>query len=138
VKESFDFECIVSSNQTFVSSDQCWVVHVGFWCLNPAVTFKYIRNNARSVIVTSATLTPSTSFSSELDTQFAHILHTNHIINFQQQLRISVVSSYENQHLTVTFKQLDDLRLQDALGESVLALLCCIPQGVLCFFPSYG
>jgi hypothetical protein len=24
------------------------------------------------------------------------------------------------------------------LGESVLALLCCIPQGVLCFFPSYG
>jgi Rad3-related DNA helicase len=128
----------VGANQKFVSSDQSWVVCVGFWCLNPAVTFEYIRNNARSVIVTSGTLTPSTSFASELNTHFAHILHTNHIINLHQQVRISVISSYENQPLTVTFKQLDDLRLQDALGESVLALLRCIPQGVLCFFPSYG
>lgn len=117
---------------------QQWVEYVGFWCLNPAVAFEYLRNNARSVIVTSGTLTPLTSFSSELNTTFTHILSTNHIINVQRQLRVSAVSWCGSQALTATFKQLDDLRLQDAFGESLLTLLRCIPQGVLCFFPSYG
>jgi hypothetical protein len=66
------------------------------------------------------------------------MLSTNHIIDIEHQLRVCAVSFYETQTLTATFKQLDNLRLQDAFGESVLTLLRCIPAGVLCFFPSYG
>lgn len=49
-------------------------------CMNPAIIFTPLARTARSVIVASGTLTPTTSFQSELGTQFPHIVNPNHII----------------------------------------------------------
>lgn len=49
-------------------------------CMNPAIVFAPLERTVRSVIVASGTLTPTTSFQSELGTQFPHIVNPNHII----------------------------------------------------------
>lgn len=52
--------------------------------MNPAVVFTRIANEARSVILASGTLSPISSFESELGTKFLYKLNTNHIIPKEQ------------------------------------------------------
>lgn len=54
------------------------------WCLNPACVFKQIGEQARSVIVTSGTLSPMTSFASELGVEFESVLEGEHVVPKQQ------------------------------------------------------
>lgn len=74
-------------------------------CMNPAVVFVPIALDVRSVILASGTLAPTLSFESELETQFPHKLHANHIIP-REQVYVkcisrgpsgkSLVATYEN------------------------------------------
>ena len=41
-----------------------------FWCLNPAVIFDDLKETLRSIVLTSRTLSPMASFSSELNVEF--------------------------------------------------------------------
>merc|ERR1719507_2612241 len=52
-----------------------------FWCLNPAVSFETFKEETRSIVLTSGTLSPMASFSSELDVNFALRLEANHVID---------------------------------------------------------
>jgi fanconi anemia group J protein len=56
---------------------------LNFWCMNPAIGFADLEI-ARSVIVTSGTLSPMTSFQSELGAKFPHSLSTDHVISPSQ------------------------------------------------------
>ena len=40
--------------------------------------------------------------------------------------------------LTANFQNSESHKFQDELGETVLACVSKIPEGVLCFFPSYS
>ncbi len=42
------------------------MVQLAVWCLNPAVAFGEVAAAAHSVVLTSGTLTPTESFSSEV------------------------------------------------------------------------
>lgn len=53
-------------------------------CMNPAVVFAPLARIVRSVIVASGTLTPITSFQSELGTKFPHVVNPDHIISKEQ------------------------------------------------------
>ena len=57
---------------------------INFWCLNPAVTFEDIKAEVRSIVLTSGTLSPMASFSSELDIEFPIQLEANHVIDKKQ------------------------------------------------------
>ena len=50
------------------------------WCLNPAVVLKDVRHSSRSIIVTSGTLSPMSSYQTELDIDFKISLEANHVI----------------------------------------------------------
>lgn len=54
------------------------------WCLNPACIFRQIGEEARSVIVTSGTLSPMTSFASELGVAFESVLEGEHVVPKKQ------------------------------------------------------
>lgn len=43
-----------------------------------------LASSARTVILASGTLTPTTSFESELGTQFPHMLNANHVVPKEQ------------------------------------------------------
>ncbi len=53
---------------------------VSFYCMNPAVAFSEIKKECRSICISSGTLTPLDSFSSELDIHFRHNVSCRHVI----------------------------------------------------------
>lgn len=61
-----------------------WRYTLNFWCLNPAVVFEDVREQARSVVLTSGTLSPMDSFQSELGATFPITLEANHVIDPSQ------------------------------------------------------
>ncbi|XP_055513678.1 Fanconi anemia group J protein isoform X2 [Leucoraja erinacea] len=58
---------------------------LNFWCLNPAVACSDL-NVVRSIVLTSGTLSPMESFSSELGVKFNIQLEANHVIDNSQLL----------------------------------------------------
>ena len=62
-------------------------VQLSLWCMNPGCAFREIGEQARSVIVTSGTLSPMVSFASELGIPFPGTpLTTGHVVP-QDQVR---------------------------------------------------
>ena len=59
-----------------------WTMQICLWCLNPAIAFHSIAEEARSIILTSGTLSPLDSFASEVclsgNSCFAALL-TSHV-----------------------------------------------------------
>ncbi|TPX34559.1 hypothetical protein SmJEL517_g02790 [Synchytrium microbalum] len=111
---------------------------VGFWCLNPAVIFQEITNSARSVILTSGTLSPLNSFASELGGVFDQRLEATHVIA-NDSVWVGVVPSGPNgKAIHGVYKNLDCFEYQDEVGQSLLNFMSLIPEGMLAFLPSYS
>ncbi|KAL8088437.1 hypothetical protein AgCh_038285 [Apium graveolens] len=115
-----------------------WTCSFGLWCLNPAVVFKEIADLSMSVILTSGTLSPMSSFSSELGVQFGTCLEAPHVIDVESQLWAAVISSGPgNYPLNASYKTADSYAFQDKLGSSLEEICKIVPAGCLVFFPSY-
>jgi Fanconi anemia group J protein len=72
------FEAVPSSNR--------WGLALCLWCLNPAVVFKSLSEVARSVLLTSGTLSPLDSFSGELGLNFHIKLEAPHVVDMHRQV----------------------------------------------------
>jgi Fanconi anemia group J protein len=67
-------------------------------CLNPGLAFRKLRDNARSIIVASGTLSPTISFESELETPFQQQLSAKHVVGRRQ------VTSYNEKRNLITHR----------------------------------
>ncbi|KAF5955973.1 hypothetical protein HYC85_008829 [Camellia sinensis] len=115
-----------------------WTHTLNLWCLNPAVVFREIADLSLSVILTSGTLSPMNSFSSELGVQFGTSLEAPHVIDVESQLWVAVVPTGPgNYPLNASYKTADKYAFQDALGTSLEEICKIVPGGSLIFFPSY-
>ncbi|KAL6995986.1 DNA helicase [Sarracenia purpurea var. burkii] len=115
-----------------------WTNTLSLWCLNPAVVFRDIADLSLSVILTSGTLSPMNSFSSELGVQFGTCLEAPHVIDVESQLWAAVISTGPgNYPLNACYKTADGYAFQDALGKSLEEICKIVPGGSLIFFPSY-
>lgn len=115
-----------------------WVHSIGFWCLNPAVVFNEIAAESRSVILTSGTLSPLNSFSSELGVSFEHRFEGNHVID-SSQIWVGAIGTGPNERsLSTTYKSTDTFEYQDQLGLAIMKIVQHVPDGVLVFLPSYN
>lgn len=115
------------------------VTRIHFWCLNSAVAFSKLTEKCRSVVLTSGTLSPMESFASELETAFPIRLEASHVIDTSKQLWAGVFSKPNNaQVFNWTYKNSENLQLQDALGYTLINICKTVPKGVLVFFTSYG
>ncbi|KAL2538076.1 RAD3-like DNA-binding helicase protein [Forsythia ovata] len=115
-----------------------WTHTFSLWCLNPAVVFKSIADVSHSVILTSGTLSPLNTFSSELGVQFGTSLEAPHVIDVDSQVWTAVISNGPgNYPLNASYKTADEYAFQDALGKSVEEICKVVPGGCLVFFPSY-
>jgi Fanconi anemia group J protein len=109
----------------------------GLWCLNPEIVFKDITSRARSVILTSGTLAPMETFSSELGTNFENRLEALHVIDPEQVWVGAVGVGSQGVELKGTFKELETFAFQDEISKAILDICRIVPDGVLCFLPSY-
>ncbi|XP_031739564.1 Fanconi anemia group J protein-like isoform X1 [Cucumis sativus] len=115
-----------------------WTVTLSLWCLNPAVVFRDIGDLSLSVILTSGTLSPLNSFSSELGVRFGTSLEAPHVIDVESQVWPAIISiGPGNYPLNASYKTADGYAFQDALGKSLEEIFFIAPGGCLVFFPSY-
>ncbi|XP_015807540.3 Fanconi anemia group J protein isoform X1 [Nothobranchius furzeri] len=110
---------------------------LSFWCLNPAVAFSDLSRSVHSIVLTSGTLSPMGSFSSELEVKFTNQLEANHVINKSQVWVGTVGSGPSGRKLQATFQQAETFAFQDEVGDLLLQVCQVIAKGVLCFLPSY-
>ncbi|XP_043910473.1 Fanconi anemia group J protein isoform X2 [Protopterus annectens] len=113
------------------------VVMLNFWCLNPAVAFSDLTDCVRSIILTSGTLSPMGSFSSELGVKFTIQLEANHVINKSQVWVGTIGAGPSGRKLCATFQHAETFDFQDEVGALLLSICEAINHGVLCFLPSY-
>ncbi|CAN8061699.1 unnamed protein product [Agarophyton chilense] len=120
------------------TADFVTVISVSICCLNAAICFREISSRARSVIVTSGTLTPISSFAGELGTTFSISKTLPHVVNVQNQLFVGIAGEGPKKVLfDATFRGSSTFAFQDALGDALVDYCEAIPGGVLVFFPSY-
>ncbi|KAG1691372.1 hypothetical protein DVH05_027034 [Phytophthora capsici] len=116
-----------------------WDLKMCIWCLNAAVAFSDIASQARSVILTSGTLSPMESFAGELGVDFPIRLEANHVVNMRKQVFIgAIMNGPGNVDLQSTYNNQQDPRYQDSMGQLLLQYSQSIPGGILMFFPSYS
>ncbi|NXK91252.1 FANCJ protein, partial [Formicarius rufipectus] len=119
------------------NSRQKTLVHMlNFWCLNPAVAFSDL-SEVRTIVLTSGTLSPMDSFSSELGVRFSIQLEANHVIQSSQVWVGTVGAGPSGRTLCATFQHTETFEFQDELGALLLAVCQTVGQGILCFLPSY-
>ncbi|XP_072750132.1 Fanconi anemia group J protein homolog isoform X2 [Anoplolepis gracilipes] len=139
--------CVIESTKPYKKT-----IHEGGWisanqkkplrimkllCMNPAIVFAPLANTVRSVIVASGTLTPVTSFQSELGTKFSHIVNPDHIISKEQVYVRCIPRGPNGKTLMANYENLNSWNFQDELGSLILEVCDAVPYGVLCFFSSY-
>lgn len=111
-----------------------------FLCMAPSVVFKPIADQAHSVILSSGTMSPLTSFSLELGVQFDLKLSVNHIIDPNQVAAFTISSDPENSlKFTSSYKNMKENRDRTfiSLGNLLERFLRVIPDGVLLFVQSH-
>eukprot|EP00079_Xenopus_tropicalis_P033313 XP_017947084.1 PREDICTED: Fanconi anemia group J protein isoform X3 [Xenopus tropicalis] len=113
------------------------VYTLNFWCLNPAVAFSDLSSNARTIVLTSGTLSPMGSFSSELGVKFSIQLEANHVIHKSQVWVGTVGAGPKGRKLCATFQHTETFDFQDEIGALLLSVCQTVSHGVLCFLPSY-
>ncbi|KAI9540900.1 hypothetical protein NQZ68_036236, partial [Dissostichus eleginoides] len=113
------------------------VLTLSFWCLNPAVAFSDLRKSVHSIVLTSGTLSPMGSFSSELGVKFTIQLEANHVINKSQVWVGTIGSGPQGRKLLATFQHTEAYAFQDEVGALLLNVCQVVAKGVLCFLPSY-
>ncbi|MED6206845.1 hypothetical protein PIB30_030513, partial [Stylosanthes scabra] len=115
-----------------------WTHTLSLWCLNPAVVFRDVADLSLSIILTSGTLSPMNSFSSELGIQFETNLEAPHVIDIGSQVWPAIISTGPgNYPLNASYKTADGYAFQDAVGRSLEEIFNVVPGGCLVFFPSY-
>lgn len=107
-------------------------------CMNPAIVFAPLAHDARSVILASGTLTPTTSFQSELGTKFPYIANPSHIVPKEQVYIRGLSQGPKKMPLHAIHSNVTTFLFQDELGNLVLQVCDAVPHGVLCFFSSYN
>jgi DNA repair helicase Rad3 len=119
-------------------AQQAYTYTANFWCLNPAVSFDSMKQDTRSIVLTSGTLSPMVSFSSELDVSFPLTLEANHVIDKRQVWIRTVGQGPTGQCLNATYKNTESFAFQDELGRLIAQVCETVAHGILLFLPSYA
>jgi regulator of telomere elongation helicase 1 len=112
---------------------------VSYWCFAPAEAMRDLANlNARSILVTSGTLSPLESYAMELGLPFPNRLENPHIIS-NDQIHVRVVGKgVSGKNLCSSYERRKDHEYYMELGSTLVSLSKVTPHGMLVFFPSYS
>uniref|UniRef100_W5MCG4 DNA 5'-3' helicase n=1 Tax=Lepisosteus oculatus TaxID=7918 RepID=W5MCG4_LEPOC len=105
--------------------------------LNEEEAFSDLSSSVRTIVLTSGTLSPMSSFSSELGVKFSIQLEASHVIKKSQVWVGTVGAGPQGRKLCATFQHTETYAFQDEVGALMLSVCQAVAHGVLCFLPSY-
>uniref|UniRef100_A0A5F8HH63 Regulator of telomere elongation helicase 1 n=1 Tax=Monodelphis domestica TaxID=13616 RepID=A0A5F8HH63_MONDO len=111
---------------------------LSYWCFSPGFSMhELIQQGVRTIILTSGTLAPISSFSMEMQIPFHVCLENPHVID-QHQIWVGIVPKGPD---GVLLSSAYDKRFSDeclsSLGKTIGNIARVVPHGLLVFFPSY-
>lgn len=111
---------------------------LSYWCFSPGFSMQDLKNQGvRCIILTSGTLSPLSSFTSEMRIEFPVCLENGHVIE-RDQIFVSVVDrGPDGVHLSSAFDRRFVPENMASLGNTVANLSRVVPDGLLVFFPSF-
>ena len=112
-----------------------------YMLLDPTHHFKAIVENARAVILAGGTMSPMDDYMQYL---FAYVdparirtFSCGHIIPKENLLALLISKGVGNIDFDFTFEKRNSPPVIEALGNSLIEISSCIPDGLVVFFPSY-
>lgn len=107
--------------------------------LNPGLIFQCAARETNSIIISSGTLSPLETFSTELQTKFQTAVSAPHIIGSDQVASFVLTNALDGTVFSSAFNhlQVHEMDVILGLGHVFELLLPVIPDGVLFFVPSY-
>uniref|UniRef100_A0A3P8XGC5 Regulator of telomere elongation helicase 1 n=1 Tax=Esox lucius TaxID=8010 RepID=A0A3P8XGC5_ESOLU len=111
---------------------------LSYWCFSPGFSMQeLVRQGVRSIILTSGTLSPMSSFTSEMQIPFPVCLENPHVIQ-NDQIFVSIIDrGPDSVQLSSAFDRRFVPENMTSLGNTVVNLSRVVPHGLLVFFPSY-
>ncbi|NWI66671.1 RTEL1 helicase, partial [Todus mexicanus] len=111
---------------------------LSYWCFSPGYSMhELVRQGVRTIILTSGTLSPLSSFKMEMQIPFPVCLENPHVID-KQQLWVGIVSKGpDGVVLNSSYERRFSSDYLSSLGKTVGNLVRVVPHGLLVFFPSY-
>ena len=112
---------------------------LSYWCFHPGLTMRELMDQGvRSLILTSGTLSPLSSFKSELDIPFNVELENTHVIEKYQVFVAIIPQGPDGKRLNSSYQFRSTPEYQVSLGNTIVNVARIIPNGLLVFFPSYA
>ncbi|XP_067904325.1 regulator of telomere elongation helicase 1 isoform X2 [Heterodontus francisci] len=111
---------------------------LSYWCFCPGYSMaELVRQGVQSIILTSGTLAPLSSFTSEMQIPFPVSLENPHVID-KHQIWIGIVpKGPDGVQLSSAYNQRFSPEYMSSLGKTMVNLSRVVPNGLLVFFPSY-
>ncbi|XP_071331236.1 regulator of telomere elongation helicase 1 isoform X2 [Trachinotus anak] len=111
---------------------------LSYWCFSPGFSMQDLVNQGvRCIILTSGTLSPLSSFTSEMRIEFPVCLENGHVIE-RDQIFVSIIErGPDGVHLSSAFDRRFVPENMASLGNTVANLSRVVPHGLLVFFPSF-
>ncbi|NWH73778.1 RTEL1 helicase, partial [Piaya cayana] len=111
---------------------------LSYWCFSPGYSMhELVRQGVRSIILTSGTLSPLSSFTMEMQIPFPVCLENPHVID-KHQLWVGIIpKGPDGAVLTSTYERRFAEDYLSSLGKTIGNLVRVVPHGLLVFFPSY-
>ncbi|KAG7224300.1 hypothetical protein INR49_000543 [Caranx melampygus] len=111
---------------------------LSYWCFSPGFSMQELVNQGvRSIILTSGTLSPLSSFTSEMRIEFPVCLENGHVIERDQIFVTIVDRGPDGVNLSSAFDRRFLPENMASLGNTVANLSRVVPHGLLVFFPSF-
>uniref|UniRef100_A0A493TJW4 Regulator of telomere elongation helicase 1 homolog n=1 Tax=Anas platyrhynchos platyrhynchos TaxID=8840 RepID=A0A493TJW4_ANAPP len=111
---------------------------LSYWCFSPGYSMHdLVRQGVRTIILTSGTLSPLSSFTMEMQIPFPVSLENPHVID-KHQLWVGIIpKGPDGAVLTSTYERRFSEDYLSSLGKTIGNLVRVVPHGLLVFFPSY-
>ncbi|MGH0171044.1 UNVERIFIED_CONTAM: hypothetical protein FKN15_005363 [Acipenser sinensis] len=111
---------------------------LSYWCFSPGFSMnELVRQGVRSIILTSGTLSPLSSFTSEMQIEFPVTLENPHVIDKHQIFVGIVPKGPDGIQLSSAFDKRFTPDYMASLGKTVTNVGRVVPHGLLVFFSSY-
>lgn len=112
---------------------------LSYWCMSPGVVMAELKSlGVRSIVLTSGTLSPLSSYAAELRLPFPHRLENPHVIEHDQLLVSTLTRGPGDIVLNSSYANRSSPRYMSALGELVHRVAANVPHGLLVFFTTYA
>ncbi|XP_036915982.1 regulator of telomere elongation helicase 1 isoform X2 [Sturnira hondurensis] len=111
---------------------------LSYWCFSPGLSMReLVRQGIRTLILTSGTLAPVSSFALEMQIPFPICLENPHVID-KHQIWVGIVpKGPDGAQLTSAFDKRFSEECLSSLGKALVNFARVVPHGLLVFFPSY-